>query len=125
MVGGNEHTDVLDFSPWNGHTQPQQGRARGGGGTDARPIPGMKIRTKANVQAESFRPSMAVMSQGLEIKADPPHRLGLIAQPLRVGLAEFKYLSKKDKGGRNVPETLAEEKRGSLRLGKRKRWEPT
>lgn len=66
--------DVLDFSPWDGHTQPQQGRARGGGGTDARPILGLKIRTKANVLAESLRPWMATVSQGLEIKEDPPHR---------------------------------------------------
>lgn len=66
--------DVLDFSPWDGHTQTQQGRARGGGGTDARPIPGMKIRTKAKVQAESLGPSMATVSQGSEIKEDPPHQ---------------------------------------------------
>ena len=98
--------------------------------TDTRPITGGKIRTKPKVQVELPGSATGPVSWGSEIKEDSFitavwsewHLLwkGNLAQPLRVGLDKFKYLSKKEKGGWNVPITPAKERRGTWSLGYRR-----
>lgn len=66
-VEGREHRDTLNFSPWDGRTQPQQDRTGHGNRTDIRHHR-MKIRTKAKDQAELLGPVVSTVSWGPEIK---------------------------------------------------------
>lgn len=92
----------FQFPRW-AHPAPT-GQGHKWSGTDTRPITGGKIRTKSKVQVELPGSAMGPVSWDSGIKEDSfitavwsewrLLRTGNLAQPLRVGLDKFKYLTR-------------------------------